>query len=392
MPPPSIKDQTAISGIGWTKFSKASGTSVLNLAAEASLNAIADAGLDVEDIDGVLNFQYNTTDTINPRELYYALGMTGCNFQILDAHGGGSACSLIAAAAMAIHAGMCKNVLVFRALNGRSARRSGATRLPEGPGQWTVPFGSSHAAAVFGPYYTAYMARYGATTEDLAHIAVTQRAHAALNTKAQMRAPMSVADHQASPWVVYPFRLFDCCLQSDGATAVVVSSAERARTLRHAPVLISAMIGGVYPPQPDPAWEIEAKRTAPILYDRAGLKPQDVDFAELYDPFTGMVPLHVEGFGLAPDGAATELFRSGGAGLDGTLPVNTHGGLLSETYMQGLNHVVEAVQQLRPGGVVDDLCTGAHDYDRAHCRQVRDPHVGLVCGECGSSSLLLRSA
>jgi acetyl-CoA acetyltransferase len=388
----SIADQTAIAGVGWTTFSKASGTSVVNLAAEASLNAIADAGLAVDDIDGIMTYQYNFTDTIYPHQLYYALGLKACNFQMFDAHGGTSACSLVAAAAMAVNAGLCKNVLIFRALNGRSARRPGGARLPEGPGQWLVPFGSTHAAAIFGPYYTAYMARYGATTDDLAHVAVTQRGHAGLNTKAQMRAPMTVEDHQHSPWVVYPYRLFDCCLQSDGAMAIVVTSTERARTLRHAPVLINSFMGGVYPQAPDPTWEIEAKRAAPILYERGGLTPQDVDFAELYDPFSGMVLLHVEGFGLAAPGAAPELFRSGGAGLDGTMPVNTHGGMLSESYMQGLNHVVEAVQQLRPGGVVDDLCTGAHDYDRAHCRQLRDPHVGLVCGECGGSSLLLRSA
>ncbi len=231
------------------------------------------------------------------------------------------------------------------------------------------------------------MARHGATTEDLAHVAVTERAHAALNTKAQMRKPITVEDHQQSPWIVYPFRLLDCCLQSDGAMAVVVTSAERAHSLRQAPVLISGFMGGIYPPQPDPTWEIEGVRTAPILYERSGLTPKDVDFAELYDPFTGMVMLHVECFGLAAPGGAPELFRSGAAGLDGTMPINTHGGLLSETYMQGLNHVVEAVQQLRPGGVVDDLCTGEHDYDRTHCRQLRDPRVGLVCGECGGSSL-----
>jgi acetyl-CoA acetyltransferase len=299
---------------------------------------------------------------------------------------------MVAAAAMAVHAGLCKHVLVFRAMNGRSARRPGAARLPEGPGQWLVPFGSTHAAAAFGPYYTAYMERYGATTADLAYVAIVQRGHAALNTKAQMRAPLSVEEHQNSPWVVYPFRLLDCCLQTDGAMAVVVTSAERARHLRHAPVYISAMMGGIYPPQPGPSWEIEAKRTAPKLFAAAGIRPEDVDLAELYDPFTGMVALHVEGFGLTPPGGAAHLFRSGGAGLDGTIPVNTHGGLLSEAYMNGLNHVVEAVQQLRPGGVIDDLCSGPHDYDRAHCRQVRDPHVGLVCGECGASSLILRSA
>jgi acetyl-CoA acetyltransferase len=236
------------------------------------------------------------------------------------------------------------------------------------------------------------MERFGATTDHLGHVAVTQRAHAVLNTKAQMRTPLSLDDHQRSPWVVYPFRLLDCCLQSDGAVAVVVTSAERARDLRHAPVYISGMMGGTYPPQPTPTWEIEAARNAPKLFERAGIRPQDVDFAELYDPFTGMVLLHVEGFGLAPPGAAPALFRSGNAGLDGTLPVNTHGGLLSETYMNGLNHVIEAVQQLRRGGVVDDLCAGPHDYDRQHCRQLRDPQFGLVCGECGASSLLLRRA
>jgi acetyl-CoA acetyltransferase len=392
MSKPSIADQTAIAGVGWTKFSKASGTSVVSLTAEAALNAIADAGLEVDDIDGILTYQYNTVDTVYPRDLHVALGLKACNFQMFDQHGGTSACSLVAAAAMAVHSGLCKNVLIYRSLNGRSARRTGAARLPEGPGQWMVPFGSTHAASLFGPYYTAYMARYGATTEDLAYVAVNTRAHAALNTKAQMRTPMTVEEHQRSPWVIYPFRLFDCCLQSDGAMAVIVTSTERARTLRHAPVLITAFMGGTYPPQPDPAWEIEGLRAAPLLYERAGLTPQDVDFAELYDPFTGMTLLHAEAFGLAPRGGATELFRSGGAGLDGAMPINTHGGLLSETYMQGLNHVVEAVQQLRPGGVADDLCTGAHDYDRAHCRQVRDPHVGLVCGECGASSLILRSA
>lgn len=392
MPLPLIADQTAISGVGWTNFSKASGTSVLNLTAEASLNAIADAGLAVDDIDGILTYQYNYHDTVYPRDVYSALGLKNCNFQMFDQHGGTSACSLVAAAAMAVHSGLCNNVLIYRSLNGRSARRGGAARLPEGPGQWTVPFGSTHAASLFGHYYTAYMARYGATAEDLAYVAVNTRKHAMLNTKAQMRAPMTVEDHQNSPWVIYPFRLFDCCLQSDGAMAIIVSSTERARTLRQAPVLITSFMGGAYPPQPQAAWEIEAHRAAPLLYARAGLTPNDIDFAELYDPFTGMTVLHTEGFGLATPGGAPDLFRSGNAGLDGTMPINTHGGLLSETYMQGLNHVVEAVQQLRPSGVVDDLCIGSHDYDRAHCRQLRDPHVGLVCGECGGSSLILRSA
>lgn len=389
MPLP-IQDQTAIAGVGWTEFSRDSGRSVLDLAVEAGLNAIEDAGLTARDIDGVINFQYNYHDTVYPRDLSYALGIEGCDFQVLDAHGGGSACTMVAAAAMAVYSGVCKNVLVFRAMNGRSARRTGGQRPAEGPGQWLIPFGSTHAAASFGPYYTAYMARYGATPLDLAHVAVNTRAGAVLNRKAMMRDPITVEDHQKSPWIIYPFRLLDCCLQSDGATALVVTSMERARSLRQAPVSIMGMIGGKYPPLPHPTWEIEAERTAPKLFERAGITPSDIDFAELYDPFTGMTLLHVEGFGLTGPGEATALFRSGEAGLDGKLPVNTHGGLLSEVYMQGLNHVVEAVQQLRPGGVVDDYCAGAHDYDRSHCRQLRDPEIGLVCGECGASALLLR--
>jgi acetyl-CoA acetyltransferase len=131
---------------------------------------------------------------------------------------------------------------------------------------------------------------------------------------------------------------------------------------------------------------------APQLYAGAGITPKDVDVAELYDPFTMMCMLHMEDFGLVPKGEVGGWVSAGKNGLDGEVPVNTHGGLLSECYAQGLNHVVEAVQQLRPGGVVDDLCEGPHTYDRTTCRQVRDPEIALTCGEGGQSSLLLRRA
>jgi acetyl-CoA acetyltransferase len=167
-----------------------------------------------------------------------------------------------------------------------------------------------------------------------------------------------------------------------------VTSLDRARDLPHAPVSIMAAMGGSLPPAH--AWETHAVRAAPALYAGAGITSSDVDLAELYDPFTGMCLLHMEGFGLAPAGEGAAWVRAGQSGLDGQTPVNTHGGLLSEAYIHGLNHVVEAVQQLRPGGVVDDFCDGPHDYDRAHCRQVRDAEIGLVCAEAGDSSLILR--
>jgi acetyl-CoA acetyltransferase len=137
-------------------------------------------------------------------------------------------------------------------------------------------------------------------------------------------------------------------------------------------------------------WETNARQSGPRLYSAAGIDVSAIDFAELYDPFTGMCLLHMEGYGLAPTGQSGEWVRSGGNALDGDVPVNTHGGLLAEAHTGGLGHVVEAVQQLRRDGVRDDLCDGAHTYDRQRCRQVRDAEIGLVCGEYGDSALLLR--
>jgi acetyl-CoA acetyltransferase len=336
---------------------------------------------------------FHNQDTIAPRQLVQALGLEDCSFQIMSSLGGGWACAAIAAAAMAIHAGLCRNVLVFRAMKGRSERTRPA-RIAAGEEQWSRPFGISHAAARFGPHVTAHMHRYGTTSLDFAHLAVTQRGHARLNRKSMMTDPMTIDDHQASPWIIYPFRLLDCCIRSDGAVAVVVSAADRARDSRHGPVHIRSVMGGTVGNQhgtlhTDGLWELYAHRAARKLYAAGGLSPEDVDVAELYDPFTGICLMHIEGFGLTDRGGAAARVRDGDTGLDGPIPVNTHGGLLSEAYMHGLGHVVEAVQQLRPGGVVDDFCEGPHDYDRAHCRQVRDAEVALVCGECGDSSLLL---
>jgi acetyl-CoA acetyltransferase len=391
----AISNRTAITGIGWTAFSRSADSSVLGLATEASLRAIDDAGLRVADIDGVVTYFHNQ-DTIAPRQLVQALGLEDCNFQILSALGGGWACAAVASAAMAIHAGLCRNVLVFRAMKGRS-EKSRPAQIAPAEEQWSRPFGISHAAARFGPHVTAHMGRYGTTSIDFGHLAVSHRNHARLNRKSMMTDPMTIADHQASPWVIHPFRLLDCCIRSDGAVAAVVSAADRARDARHGPIYIRSMMGGTLTHQhgtlhADGLWELYARKAAAKLYDGAGLSPDEVDIAELYDPFTGICLMHLEGFGLAAPGEGAARIRAGDTGLDGPIPLNTHGGLLSEAYMHGLGHVIEAVQQLRPGGVVDDFCEGhAHDYDRSHCRQVRDAEVALVCGECGDSSLLLTS-
>jgi acetyl-CoA acetyltransferase len=385
----------AIAGVGSTTFTKASERSVLDLATDAALTAIADAGLRPEDVDGLVSYFWSARDTVFPAELVRALGMTECHYQAFDALGGSWACSAVITAAMAIHAGLCETVLVYRAANGASERFV-YPQQTSGRDQWSLPFGVAHAAAVFGPHVMAHMDRFGTASTDLAQVAVAQREHARLNTKAMMREPLTVEQHQASPWIVRPFRLFDCCINSDGAVAVVVTSAERARRLACRPVLIAGMEGGSMTGIGETygaghAWELSATGASARLYARAGITPEDIDLAELYDPFTGMCLLHMEGFGIAPRGGAGAFVREGGNRLDGVTPVNTHGGLLSEAYTAGLGHVVEAVQQLRPGGVPDDLCHGEHTYDRSSCRQVRDADVALVCSESGDSSLLLRS-
>jgi acetyl-CoA acetyltransferase len=381
-------DQTAIAGIGWTEFTKCSGTTVLNLAAKASLAAIADAGLSPREIDGVVTFYWHP-DTVNPQHLIHALGIPACHYEVYAQLGGNWSCGAVASAAMAVHAGICKNVLVYRALNGRS-ENSADRGVASGPGQFMTPFGATHAAAIYGHPATAHMARYGTTSIDFAHVAVTQRKHAVLNKKAMMRTPITVEDHQSSRPIIHPYRLLDCCLRSDGAVALVVTSAERARDLRQQPIYIMAAAGGQT--APEHPWETNAVRAAPHLYGAAGITAKDVSFAELYDPFTFMCMAHMEDFGFVSKGEVGAWVRACENGLDGTLPINTHGGLLSEAYIQGLNHVIEAVQQLRPGGVLDDFCEGAHTYDRARCRQVRNAGIALVCGEAGASSLILRRA
>ncbi len=387
-----IADRTAITGVGWSRFSRDSGTSVTNLAAKACLNAIDDAGLTTADVDGVITFRF-FDDTVAPNDLCQTLGIDRCNFQSYDGLGGGWNCSAVLVAAMAIHAGVCRNVLVYRAANGRSdvhlLRQSGQGR-PARTAQFMAPFGSSHAASTFGHVATAYLARYGGTPDDFGPVAVTQRQHAALNTKAIMRQPITLDDHRASPWIVYPFRLLDCCLESDAAAAIVVSSADQARDCRHGPVYVTAGLGGSG--QTAGAWQTNAANAAPLLYDSAGITARDLSFAQLYDPFTFMCMVHMEDYGLVEPGGVVQWVRDGRNRLDGDTPVNTHGGLLSEAYVHGLNHVIEAVQQLRPGGVRDDLCHGQHTFDRSECRQVRNPRIGLVCGEAGASSLLLRAA
>lgn len=390
----TIKDKTAIAGIGWTEFSRDSGRSTLTLATEAGLKAVEDAGLQPREVDGVASWYHKRVDTVSAPELAAAMELN-CRYELFANAGGHWLCGAVMSAAAVVHAGICNYLLMYVARNsyseGRARRATSGEGSDSGPAdQFSSPFGMLSAATVFAMPVTAHMARFGTSTLDFAHLAVTERQHASLNKKALMRKPITIEDHQSSRWISYPYRLLDCCQQNDGAVAILITTAERARDLRHSPVYIMSGIAGEGPTAG--LWETNGVNIAPLIYEGAGVTAEDVSLAELYDPFTGMCMLHMEDFGLVPKGEVGRWVTEGRNGLDGEVPVNTHGGLHSEAHFMGLNHVVEAVQQLRPEGVVDDLCEGPHSYDRNVCRQVRDPQIALLCGESGGSGMLLRRA
>lgn len=252
--------------------------------------------------------------------------------------------------------------------------------------QYQAPYGYVAPPQQFAMYARAHMLRYGTRAEHFGRLAVTQRANAVKNPRALMRTPITLDDYLSSRWIAEPFRLLDCCLETDGACAVVVTTAERARSLRRPPVLISGAAWGggtshLSGGGADPT-VTAAAALAPRLYAQAGLGPGEVDVAELYDCFTYSVIVQLEDYGFCAKGEGGPYVESGATALDGPLPVNTHGGFLSEGYVHGLNHVAEAVSQLR--GDAGD-------------RQVPGAEVALSTSQPGyilpaTSALILRRA
>jgi acetyl-CoA acetyltransferase len=348
----SIRDEVAIVGIGCTEFSKDSGVSTLTLGTRAILAALDDAGVPPSDLDGLATFRVG--DSVLPAILAQALGIKDLKYYV-DQFGGGSVShSIIGQAALAVHAGIADYVVCYRALNARSEFRMGGTGRPLVDAvetQYQAPYGYFTPPQQYAMAARAHMERYGTTEAQLGQIAVTQRAHAVENERALMREPITLDDYFASRWIVEPFRLFDCCLETDAAVAVLVTSAERARDLKRAPVLISGATWGsgqtLYSnQQPDPTRTATADM-APRLFEMAGVSPSDIDVAQLYDCFTYSVLVQLEDYGFCPKGEGGPFVASGATALGGSLPVNTHGGFLSEGYVHGMNHVYEAVSQLR---------------------------------------------
>jgi len=347
-----LRDASAIVGIGYTDYSKRSGVTTLTLALRAVLNALDDAGLTHRDVDGVAC--HRVGDSADPALVAQALGVTDLRF-IRDVFGGGSSCiAPLDAAATAVATGQARCVVVWRALNARSGPRMSSAAAISGlsaDAQYWMPYRHVSAPQQFAMFARAYMHRFGVTAEDLGRVAISQRSHAVLNPRAMMRTPISMDDYLGSRWIAEPLRLLDCCLESDAAVALVVTTRERSRDLRRVPVTISATAFGggsqLASNHHVDLTDSAAAALAPRLYTAAGVGPEDVDVAELYDAFTPLVPLQLEAYRLCEPGEASGLIADGVTRLGGRLPVNTHGGHLSEGYVHGLNHVVEAVSQLR---------------------------------------------
>ena len=332
----------------------------MRLAAEAASAALADAGLSPADVDGLVTFSMDGTAEI---ALARELGAGDLRFFSHVGYGGGAACATVQQAAMAVATGIAEVVICYRALNERSGHRFGqvsraAAQAPTSAGvdnSWHYPMGLSTPAATVAMIARRYMHDYGATSEDFGRVTVADRRHAATNPKAWFYArPVTLAEHQASRWIVEPLRLLDCCQESDGAVAVVVTSAGRARGLRQRPAVIRAAAQGSSPGQFTmhsyyrgelglPEMGVVARQ----LWQQAGIGPQDVRTAVLYDHFTPYVLLQLEELGFCPRGEARHFIAGGAIELGGTLPVNPHGGQLGEAYIHGMNGIAEAVRQVR---------------------------------------------
>jgi len=368
-----ITDKAAIVGIGATEFSKDSGRSEVQLAVEAIQAALRDAGLESRDIDGMATYSMEN----NPEnELFRLLGGRELKFLYRTHSGGGAACAPFLHAALAIVGGICEVVVIYRAMNERSGFRFGSGALidPDNPNfeganfGWYMPAGLFTPASWVAVNARRYMHEYGATSEDFGRISVACRDFAASNPAAWFhRRPISLEDHQNSRWIAEPLRLLDCCQESDGAVAVVVTSRAKARELQQPPVLIrgaaqgadngSQMITAYYRQQISGLPEIGL--VARQLFEQSGLCAQDMDGAILYDHFTPFVLMQLEEFGFCPRGQASRFVRDGHIGRGGKLPLNPHGGQLGEAYIHGLNGVSEAVRQLR-GNAVNQIAGATH--------------------------------
>src|SRR3954469_5510153 len=359
----SFARQTAIVGIGATECSKNSGRSELQLAAEAVLAAVGDAGLVPSDVDGLTTFTMETNPEI---QVARTAGLGDLKFFSRIPYGGGAACATVQQAALAVATGVADTVVCYRAFNERSGHRfgSGISRSePTAEGvamSWVSSFGHMTPASWVAMFAQRYMHEYGATSADFGLVSVADRKHAATNPKAWFyEQPITLEDHQSSRWIVEPLHLLHYCQETDVGQALVVTTVERARDLPNPVAVISGAAQGSSQGQQsmvsyyrdDLAGLPEMGLVAKQLWAQSGLGPEDIQTAVVYDHFTPFVLQQLEEFGFCKRGEAKDFITDGAIELGGRLPLNTHGGQLGEAYLHGMNGIAEAVRQLRGSSV-----------------------------------------
>ncbi|CAN5736955.1 lipid-transfer protein [soil metagenome] len=369
----SLRDKACVTGVGETVYMRGSTKTAFELQIEASLKAVDDAGLSPKQIDGVIpiGIVSGTAD-----DFIENFGLPDLRFSAVVPHGGASPAMALQCAAAAVASGACNHVLITfgRNVTAAAITKAGA-RIHTMPQfhyvtEFEYPMGAIAPAQLYAPMARRHMELYGTTVEQFGEVAVAMREHALLNGNAVMKKPITLEDHRNSRMISDPFRLLDCSLESDGGAAVIVSASDQAADLKHRRVFISGVAEG-HPDSPGSITQrpdmtsLGIAKAAPRAFAMAGVTHADIDVVEIYDCFTYAVIRQLEDMGFCKKGEGGPFVEGGRLKLGGALPTNTHGGLLSQAHVWGLNHIVELVRQLRGD---------------AGLAQVRDAEVGLVTG------------
>ena len=410
--PKFLRGKYAICGVGETTYRRGSEESTRNLATWAINNALEDAGMTADDIDGMLNYSGN--DSVFAPHVANDLGIR-LNFY-MDVHGGGSSTeALIGIAIGVIEAGMCKTVAIYRSMNGYSQVRIGGTGARS-----AVPivgdqihhrgYGWQSAGQMFAPTFLRHMYDYGTTPEQVAHVKVAHSKHASNNPKAYYKTRYTVEDVVNSRIICKPLHLLDCCVETDNATAIIVTRLDRARDCKNPPAVIQSVVGRCCKPRGDihlhyqhgPISTVAGHYAKDILFANAGVGPEDIDVTGSYDAFTFTTMLQLEDYGFCKKGEGGDYVSSGAIELGGRRPNNTSGGHLCEGYTHGMNMVIENVRQLRhdadcscPIGP-DGKRQHTYDYSEGGCRQVKDveltANLGWAHPGAASSMIMAKDA